>query len=227
MLDVPRLRLVTSSHNHDDDSDAEATQMADQTKALALTALAAVANRCGYTLTAWELGIYEREMEQLGWSSALTALELIYRGLGGGQRWAMPSIDDIREKAGVTPVGDKAIAADVAGRILGAVVRYGDQHAHDELGRTVTDDEGRPVFRARAYVGELGWAVMERVFGHWRACGDGYTRDNHAHLFAQLRDTAVAMIEMARKGAVDRPPELPLPRLSLAPNALPAVIKTR
>ncbi len=173
----------------------------DQTaETAAFAALAACASRCGYTLTDWELTIYRKEMQRLGWPRVAKALEEIYCGLGGGRRFDMPSINDLKERCGETPVGDKAIATDVAGRILGAVVRYGDQF-------TRADEE--VVYRAQAYVGELGWAVVTRVFGSWPACTDTYTRDNHAHLHAQLRDAALGAIEMARKGAITMAPSLP------------------
>lgn len=172
----------------------------------AFAALAACASRCGYTLTDWELALYRKEMGRLGWGRVAKALEEIYCGLGGGRRFDMPSINDLRERCGETPVGDKAIATDVAGRILGAVVRYGDQY-------TRVDD--KVVYRAQAHIGTLGWAVMERVFGSWPACADTYTRDNHAHLYAQLRDAAMGAIEIARKGATDTPPQLPSGALAI------------
>lgn len=180
-----------------------------------LQGLVAIAARCGQTLTEWELEIYMEELEPLGWDRVLPVLRAVYLDLKG--RGNMPSVNEIKSKLGAAPLADDTEALDVASRVLGAVAKYGDQRMNGE-------------FRARAYVGEVGWLSAERMFGGWPQLCETYTYKNHPQVFAQLRDLVETVLAKARRGELDRPAALPAAEggrvnklIESAANALPAI----
>lgn len=84
-----------------------------------------------------------------------------------------------------------ADAKEAAGRIVAAVSRFGWNN----------------VARAREYVGELGWAVVERQ-GGWETLCRTLTEDNIGQMQAQWRDLALSVSKRAKLGILNEPPRL-------------------
>lgn len=82
-----------------------------------------------------------------------------------------------------------AKAIEVANRIRSAIGKYGWPNPND----------------ARAYIGELGWKVVERA-GGWNYICENHGLDlNPLTFFAQSRDSAKSILESANVGEFDRP----------------------
>lgn len=90
------------------------------------------------------------------------------------------------------PEDDDAIAKEVAARILTACSKYG----REEPGN------------AHAYIGELGWTVVQKQGGWWTTCLNIANNDGAIYQ-AQLRDLAKAQIYLAKRGELDVPPKIP------------------
>jgi len=86
-------------------------------------------------------------------------------------------------------------ARDSAARIVAAVARYGWSNP----------------MRAKEYVGELGWHVVERQGGWLNVC-QMLTHDNVGFLQAQWREAAISAQRLARMGRLDQAPKLPSSR---------------
>lgn len=88
----------------------------------------------------------------------------------------------------------EAEALDAAHRIWAAVSRIG--HGNPEL--------------AKAYIGALGWKVVEREGGWENLCVSTLTSQGSS-IKAQWRELAKAIHTRAMAGVIDNPPGLPLP----------------
>jgi hypothetical protein len=82
-----------------------------------------------------------------------------------------------------------AKANEVANRIRAAIGKYGWPNPND----------------ARAYIGELGWKVVERAGGWSYICENHGLDLNPLTFFAQSRDSAKAIMESASIGEFDKP----------------------
>lgn len=158
-------------------------------------ALAAIAQRAGRTISAWELELYAEHLEPIGWDKVMAAMKRMFIDRPASR--GIPTPGEIRDEAlGTGKQGDKDTANEVAARILANVHKHGSA-------RKLGD------WAARPDVGELGWAVVHRVFGGWLGLCETYTYENHGTLMAQLRDVAESMLHRAALGIEDVPPALP------------------
>lgn len=161
-------------------------------------AMRAIAARTGYQPSDWELGVYQSELEPLGWDAVLRALREIYLGLEGNGRF--PSVNAIKAKLGVKAIEDRDEARDLAGVLYGAMCRFGTQKE---------GPPGQQDYRARAKVGELGWALIERNYGGWARFSDYLEGVDESTAKAQLRGEAEVLIAKARAGTLALPSPLP------------------
>lgn len=97
-------------------------------------------------------------------------------------RFPLPAV--IRAK--LTPsVSDEDVAAEAAARITGAVRMYGNTNAD----------------RARKYIGELGWRVVQ-LDGGWQNVCETLTQDNLGTFRAQWRNLALTTARQAKLGTL-------------------------
>lgn len=82
-----------------------------------------------------------------------------------------------------------AKANEVANRIRSAIGKYGWPNPNE----------------ARAYIGELGWKVVDRAGGWSYICENHGLDLNPLTFFAQSRDSAKALLESASIGEFDKP----------------------
>lgn len=103
---------------------------------------------------------------------------------------------DVREEI-QPPIDDDTLAREAAARIAKAIPKYGFQSS-------------AMCREAREFIGELGWAAVERS-GGWRyVCEHHGTRLLPATTFhAQVRDICNAQVKLAKAGMHDQPIGLP------------------
>ncbi len=173
-----------------------------------LNGLRAMSARTGYQPNDWELEVYRDELEPLGWDGVLVAMRQIYLTLDGNGRF--PSVAAIKAKMGLKQIEDKDEARDIAGLLYGAMCRYGTQKE---------GPSGQQEYRARAKVGELAWAIIERNYGGWNRFSDYLEGVDESTAKAQLRGEAEVVIAKARAGTLALPSGVP------EPTALPPKVQ--
>lgn len=152
-----------------------------------LTALAAM---CGFTLTPELIALYDRNLCASGYPKLVMALDYVI--VNRKSRDPFPSIKEIRDL--VAPESDPEVEAiEAAGRIVQAVTRVGPYQTE----------------KAREFIGELGWLVVQRE-GGWQTVCQILTDDNIGILKAQWRQMAKAQYARAKAGVVTAP-ALPQP----------------
>jgi hypothetical protein len=119
-----------------------------------------------------------------------------------------PYPSQIREK--VQPeITDEDDAQDVASLIIANVGRCG-----------YTNPE-----KARQRVGELGWAVVERM-GGWKHLCEVLTHENEGMFRAQIRDLAETTSKRAKRGQLNEVPALPNPNQASVQNIISTTFKS-
>lgn len=107
----------------------------------------------------------------------------------------MPLPAEIREMIRPAQISDDDQAREAAARILTAISRFGWNN-HE---------------RARAYVGELGWAVVQAQGGWMQLCEE--VTDSRVGTYqAQWRDLAASIQRRSRAGQYGEAPSLPAPQ---------------
>lgn len=145
----------------------------------------------GTSLTKEAVMGYYNVLKKYDMSQVISAMELLMTELTPGQRFPVPR--QIIEK--FQPVKDEdSEAREAAGRIVAAVSRFGWPNPE----------------RAKEYVGELGWAVVERQ-GGWVTVCEVLTPENVGQMQAQWRDLAKSVQKRTKMGIGDEPPKLPEP----------------
>lgn len=105
----------------------------------------------------------------------------------------MPTIAEIRAKANpAEAVTDEHRAVETANRIVEAISEFG-----------WVDPAG-----AQAFLGDLGWKVVERD-GGWLSVCTRTTNDDLPIIKAQWRELAKALMAMSKAGILDQPIGLP------------------
>jgi len=113
-------------------------------------------------------------------------------GLAVGTLTEWPAPATIKRLCLGTDQNDEELAADIAGRIWGAIV-----------------DCGRPnAIAAQKRIGELGWEVVKQNGGWFSIC-EGATFKNQPSLMKQWRETAMSLSKRFHNRGYDLPPALP------------------
>ncbi|MFI5342844.1 MAG: hypothetical protein ACHQUC_01350 [Chlamydiales bacterium] len=147
-----------------------------------------------------DAAFYDAQMNEIKlntWSESLQNIkpeeirraQLYFRSQPGRRQIPMPA--DIINFF-IPALDDDSKARDAASRICSAIREFG-----------YTNPE-----KAKTYIGELGWRVVERQGGWVRLCEEMHD-DQLAIFQAQARDLAKAQIQFAKAGLLDSPPELP------------------
>jgi len=156
-----------------------------------LKMLAVVADLCAYRLSPEVARLYADHIAPHGLLAAAEALKRLMVDLKPGR--SFPSVNDVLSAMGKTPLSDDAQARDTVSKIVQAISTHGYNWPH----------------RARAAVGEIGWAIVHRMGGWETVCEDyTYAREKTVML-AQWRELAKALAERARFGELDAAPALP------------------
>lgn len=95
-----------------------------------------------------------------------------------------PTVEDIEEAAGETPMSEKGQALAILGRILDAVGKFGWCNA----------------VKAQQYIGDVGWDVMTRQPGGWTGFCERLTDENLEFTKAHVRDEIMAYLELRKRG---------------------------
>lgn len=167
-------------------------------------ALQALAAHTGTDLNEMALTWYDEALSRFGYEKLCHLCKEFYGELEPGKR-NMPTIKQFLEKLGHAPSDPKALAKEVAGRIVSAV----SKHGHPNLEA------------AKEYIGDVGWRVVE-MQGGWAEVCDTLTYNNKTTFQAQCRDLAQALMDKAKAGLpIDKPPSFDDVKLSPAlQNAL-------
>lgn len=138
------------------------------------------------------VALYDRLLAPFyGYDDLVAALEKIIGNRG--DRDAFPSVKTIKEQLDPS-VDDEALAAEAATRLAGSIGRYGYTNPAE----------------ARAYMGEVAWAIVERE-GGWQGLCERTKENQIPTLKAQWRQLAVALMAKSRAGKLNDAPALPRP----------------
>ena len=149
-----------------------------------------LAEQCNYQLSVPTIAMYDQALSKFGYAKANTALEVIFNTRRGGDRF--PSVADILEKMGVI-VSDRALAVDCANTIITAFRAWR------------MDYYDREDFQQQ-YIGKVGllqWTVLERMGGYRHGYKEWSDAADMGVFRAQLRESALAVIELTRAGHID------------------------
>jgi hypothetical protein len=137
--------------------------------------------------------VYDMSLAPYGYPAAIKAIDQFIMSLKGRPR--MPSPAEL--VAILAPKEDpENEAQEAAARIIAAISRFGPYRVKD----------------ARAFIGELGWAVVLKDGGWENVCS--VTSDQLPAVRAQYRKMALSSYERAKLGMHDHAPALPEPEIS-------------
>lgn len=134
------------------------------------------------------LALYVEDLEDLSFAHVAAAIKAVRRD-PKTTRFPLPAL--IRDKIAPQPTEEND-AAEAAARIAGAVRRYGWTNSD----------------RAREYIGELGWRVVQ-LDGGWQNVCETLTEDNLGTYRAQWRGLALSVVRRVKAGQGEAPPALP------------------
>lgn len=151
-----------------------------------LARLAAIAQLTNTTLTKEIVGLYDETLGRHGYDKACFAIEETIRRRRS--RDPMPSIADLESL--VRPAAsDEDLAIESANRVIEAMAKVGKYDAP----------------RAEAFIGEIGWTVVQRAGGWSHLCSTTLTSQIPT-LRAQLRELARTVINLSKAGVLNKPP---------------------
>lgn len=146
------------------------------------------ANYYGKTLSAPLLNMYIEDLEGLDPDAVIAAYKH-YRRNPKNTHFPLPA----QIRAMVQPeVDPESLARAIAERIIGAIPKFGYMQSAE----------------ARAYIGEVGWGIVQRQGGWSYLCGVDAPKLNPQTLQAQIRDAAKSALQYSRE-AMERALELP------------------
>lgn len=153
-----------------------------------ITMLEALADMTGMKATPFIMGFYADNLRAFRW-------ERVNKALLGFMEDArkFPTVAEVKEKLGILPV--KPVTAEDNARE--AVSRIWEAMR--------TCGWNRPK-EAQAFIGELGWKVVER-YGGWSAVTD-LEEDQRMGITAQMRDLAISLQKFSSHG-INTGPTLP------------------
>jgi hypothetical protein len=153
--------------------------------------IVATAMYYGHALPDQVLALYLEDLADLPFAAVVDAIKEARRD-PKTTRFPLPAV--IRAK--IAPVeSDDDLAIEAVSRVVAAVSRYGWCNSE----------------RARDFVGELGWRVVE-MEGGWKTVCETLTQDNIGTLRAQWRNLARSSITRGKAGTLDVAPRLPEPK---------------
>lgn len=133
--------------------------------------------------------MYDKMLSSYGYDNLTKALEDIFKERKSTDPF--PSVRAIIEKLEPT-VEPKALAAEAASRIIGAVRKFGYSNPNE----------------AKQYIGELGWAVVERQ-GSWYSLCTTMRPEQEPTLRAQFERLALGLQQRIKAGQnIDEGPKL-------------------
>lgn len=148
------------------------------------------------------LRVYDLAVQPFGYERACRALEQL---LMETKNWQMPPPKSIIEKIENKP-SKLAEANEVAGRIMQSISKFGYNRGND----------------AKEFIGPLGWIVVERFGGWYNLCVDMGVGLDPSSSRAQMRDSALSLLELSEHRNLDEAPALPAPKEN---NKLQSAIK--
>jgi hypothetical protein len=158
--------------------------------------LQALAHRCNYQLTGFDMGVYGEVAEAMGWDKAADAIKRIYLTKEAGARF--PSVEALRESTNPGGMNDDEAAREIVARIRKAVTTCGWNR--------VTD--------ARAQMGDEAWAVVEANGGWGQFCS--YDKfDELDQFLVQIREHSKVVLKKLRAGQLALPEPAGKPQLQL------------
>lgn len=146
-----------------------------------------LAKVCEYQLNADLIALYDRALSRFGYDRAIAAVEEAVIERRGNER--MPSIGDLVARCS-PQILDSDSAVEVAGRILSAITKFGWSNGAD----------------APSWIGEVGWAVVERN-GGWKNLCETVKEKDIPTWRAQLRDQAGAVLRRHKAGVLHQSPK--------------------
>jgi hypothetical protein len=147
------------------------------------------------SLSARQLALYAEALSEFSPEEVKRAIREIALEDPTVTRFPLPSSIRARIRP---PESVMAEANEAANRIVGAMEKFGWNNAD----------------AARKYIGELGWAVVERQ-GSWASLCENTMASDIPILKAQWREQAKAIYERARLGHHDTPPAIPAARSAI------------
>lgn len=152
--------------------------------------LIGMAETFGITLSVQRLQIYVDLLSDLPLEVVKSAVHEILRD-PSQKFFPLPAVIRERVNPGENPDHE---AVEASNRIVEAISRFGFYNPTD----------------AKAFIGELGWLVVQRE-GGWETLCETVMAPQLPILKAQWRELAKALYGRAKRGAIDSPPELPSP----------------
>lgn len=142
-------------------------------------------------LTPLHFEVYDDAFREVGLTYDLAA-QATKRLLQRAKSWQMPTPAQVIDEA-----MPKVQAIDEANNVAGLIIKAIRDHGYM-----------RPA-EARAAIGEVGWAVVDRFGGWFVVCSGDH---DIGQMRAQMRDAAKAVLEIARvREDINLPPSLPSP----------------
>lgn len=135
--------------------------------------------------------LFVEDLEDLPLAEVMAALKRLRRD-PKVSRLPLPAV--IRAQI-TPPENDIDEAREASSRIMAAIARFGWPNSE----------------QARMYIGELGWAVVQRQ-GGWVSVCQVLNDSNKASFHAQWRDLAESLRKRAMAGNLDTAPGLPEPK---------------
>lgn len=151
-----------------------------------------LADQCHFPLSETMIEVYDKCLAPYGYGRVCEALYAVFKTRKGGDRF--PSVADILEQMGER-VSDRSIAIECANLIFWSFTHWRTQY--------VDRADFAELFQSK--IGEIPWLVVERMGGYlalyreWNESGDVAT------MRAQVRDAAIAVIELTRSGKMGQP----------------------
>lgn len=145
----------------------------------------------GQTLQDQVVALYAEDLSDLPFDRVVQVLKEVRRD-PKTTRFPLPAV--IRQRIAPEKRDPETEALEASNRIVEAVAKIGPYQSE----------------RARAFIGELGWLVVQREGGWMNLC-ETLTNDNQGMLKAQWRNLAKALWHRAELGQLDEAPALPSP----------------
>lgn len=146
-----------------------------------------LAKVCDFQLPMELVLLYDKAMSRFGYDAAVAAIEAAILERRGHEK--MPSIGDLAHRCS-PQIDERGTAVEVSGRIIAAVTKFGWANARD----------------AADWIGEVGWAVVDRN-GGWESLCQSMREKDVPTWRAQLREQAASVIQRHKAGVLGAAPK--------------------